>query len=77
MALSAQVGQALKLLQNRFGNSRMSGSGSAVFAEIGAGDASEQAPPEVDEWTRELPAGWVFRRSRGLERHPLADWFDR
>ena len=65
MAHSAQVSQALELLRGRFGNSRMSGSGSAVFAEIGVGDASEQAPE-----------GWTYRLCRGLERHPLADWLD-
>ena len=54
----------------------MTGSGSAVFAEIGADDASEQAPSEWHESDHALPAGWVYRMCRGLERHPLADWSD-
>ncbi|MGA0610429.1 4-(cytidine 5'-diphospho)-2-C-methyl-D-erythritol kinase [Caldimonas sp. KR1-144] len=70
MAYSSEVGQALKLLEARFGASRMSGSGSAVFAEVGAGESPRAAMLEADE----LPAGWVGRMCRGLERHPLADW---
>ncbi|RZT95053.1 4-(cytidine 5'-diphospho)-2-C-methyl-D-erythritol kinase [Rivibacter subsaxonicus] len=76
MAHSGEVGQALELLKARYGNSRMSGSGSAVFAETGVGDSFDQAPPEASDIGRELPAGWVFRLCRGLERHPLADWLD-
>lgn len=72
MAHSKEVGQALELLEARFGASRMSGSGSAVFAEAGAGKTPRAAMLEADE----LPAGWVGRMCRGLERHPLADWAD-
>jgi len=62
------VAQAAQLLQARFGNSRMTGSGSAVFARAGT-DARPAAtmPPE-------LPAGWVGRMCRSLELHPLAGW---
>jgi 4-diphosphocytidyl-2-C-methyl-D-erythritol kinase len=77
MAYSEEVGQALGLLQARYGNSRMSGSGSAVFAETGVGDAVDPAPSEANDLGHELPAGWVYRSCRGLERHPLADGFDR
>lgn len=72
MAYSEEVGQALELLGARFGASRMSGSGSAVFAEAGASESPRAAMMEA----RSLPAGWVGRMCRGLERHPLADWAD-
>jgi 4-diphosphocytidyl-2-C-methyl-D-erythritol kinase len=63
-----EVAQAARLLEARFGNSRMTGSGSAVFARAGT-DARPAAtmPPE-------LPAGWVGRMCRSLEQHPLAGW---
>ncbi len=70
VAFSDEVAQALALLQARFGSSRMTGSGSAVFADAGAGDA-----PRIDMMeARTLPPGWVGRLCRGLARHPLADW---
>ena len=68
LALCSEVGQALELLQGRWGNSRMTGSGSAVFARIGVDDATE------GEGFSELPAGWRSRRCRSLERHPLWEW---
>ena len=63
-----EVAQAARLLEARFGNSRMTGSGSAVFARAGT-EARPAAtmPPE-------LPAGWVGRMCRSLEQHPLAGW---
>ena len=64
-ALCNEVGQALELLRARYGNSRMTGSGSAVFARIGVDDAAE------GEGFDELLAGWRSRRCRSLERHPL------
>ena len=64
----AEVAQAASLLQARFGNSRMSGSGSAVFARAGAQADPDAAMPEA------LPAGWVGRMCRSLESHPLVGW---
>ena len=64
-----EVAQAARWLESRFGNSRMTGSGSAVFARAGA-----SAPPEAAFPAASLPPGWVGRMCRGLERHPLADW---
>ncbi|HEY2926662.1 4-(cytidine 5'-diphospho)-2-C-methyl-D-erythritol kinase [Piscinibacter sp.] len=63
-----EVAQAARLLEARFGNSRMTGSGSAVFARAGT-EARPAAtmPPE-------LPAGWVGRMCHSLEQHPLAGW---
>jgi 4-diphosphocytidyl-2-C-methyl-D-erythritol kinase len=67
-ALCAEVAQAAELLQAHFGNSRMTGSGSAVFARAGT-----QAQPSAV-----LPAclapGWVGRMCRSLEIHPLCGW---
>ena len=72
MAHSGEVGQALDLLRARYGASRMSGSGSAVFAQAGAADA----PPIAEVESISIPAGWVARTCRGLGRHPLVDWAD-
>ncbi len=66
-----EVAQAARWLEERFGNSRMTGSGSAVFARAGTGDA-----PLASLALAELPAGWEGRMCRGLGRHPLADWSD-
>jgi 4-diphosphocytidyl-2-C-methyl-D-erythritol kinase len=67
-----EVAQAARWLEQRFGNSRMTGSGSAVFARVGTGD-----PPMATglvEASSELPAGWVGRLCRSLNQHPLAGW---
>lgn len=62
------VAKACELLQARFGNSRMTGSGSAVFARAGTGERPVATLPV------ELPPGWVARMCRSLEVHPLAGW---
>lgn len=63
-----EVVQATQLLQARFGNSRMTGSGSAVFARAGTQDAPLATLPA------ELPPAWVGRMCRSLEHHPLLGW---
>lgn len=65
----AEVAQAARWLEGRFGNSRMTGSGSAVFARAGAGDDPVATLP-----VQQLAPGWEGRMCRGLGRHPLADW---
>jgi 4-diphosphocytidyl-2-C-methyl-D-erythritol kinase len=65
----AEVGQAAQWLQARFGNSRMSGSGSAVFARAGTGDR-----PLATWNSHDLPPQWVGRVCRSLAVHPLAHW---
>jgi 4-diphosphocytidyl-2-C-methyl-D-erythritol kinase len=65
-----EVAQAAEWLQSRFGNSRMSGSGSAVFARNGMDDQPLVTWPQEDS----LPAGWVGRMCRSLAQHPLLDW---
>jgi 4-diphosphocytidyl-2-C-methyl-D-erythritol kinase len=67
-SLCPDVTRALQELQGRFGNSRMTGSGSAVFARAGTGDRPLATLPT------ELPAGWVGRMCRSLESHPLLGW---
>lgn len=70
VAYSIEVDQALALLRARYGASRMSGSGSAVFAEAGTGDTPTVAMMEAAS----LPPSWVGRMCRGLAVHPLAQW---
>jgi 4-diphosphocytidyl-2-C-methyl-D-erythritol kinase len=64
-----EVAQAAEWLQRRYGNSRMTGSGSAVCARVGSGDQPEATFPAA-----ELSPGWVGRLCRSLDRHPLAGW---
>jgi len=64
----AQVVQAASMLYQRFGNSRMTGSGSAVFARAGTGDQPAAAMPA------DLAPGWVGRMCRSLGEHPLVGW---
>ena len=64
----ADVTTARDILQRRFGNARMSGSGSAVFARAGT-EAEPTAAMPAD-----LPPGWVGRMCRSLEQHPLVGW---
>jgi len=63
-----EVAQAARLLEARFGNSRMTGSGSAVFSRAGTDDTPTATIPE------DLPPGWVGRMCRSLLHHPLRDW---
>jgi 4-diphosphocytidyl-2-C-methyl-D-erythritol kinase len=64
----AAVAQAAALLEARFGNSRMTGSGSAVFARAGSGAEPSATIPALP--TPE----WVGRMCRSLAQHPLAGW---
>jgi 4-diphosphocytidyl-2-C-methyl-D-erythritol kinase len=68
-ALCPEVAEAERWLQARFGNSRMTGSGSAVYARAGAGDRPVATMHE-GEW----PEGWVGRMCRSLDVHPLEGW---
>ncbi len=70
-SLCPEVAQATRWLEARFGNGRMTGSGSAVFARAGTGDQPVATLP-----AEELPSGWVGRMCRSLDRHPLAGWLD-
>lgn len=63
----AQVVAAASILHQQFGNSRMTGSGSAVFARSGT-DAEPAAGMVA------LAPGWVGRMCRSLSVHPLVGW---
>jgi len=66
--LCPDVRRAAAALDRIYGNSRMTGSGSAVFARAGSGPEPPAAMP--GDW----PSGWSGRMCRSLERHPLAGW---
>ena len=65
MSQCAEIAEAAGWLEASCGNSRMTGSGSAVFAGAGTGAEPVVAMP-VD-----LPPGWAGRMCRSLEQHPL------
>ena len=67
-ALCPPIEQVAQWLDGRFGNSRMTGSGSAVFARV---DAQGASWPEGDP-----PGGWTGRMCRSLAHHPLRAWAD-
>jgi 4-diphosphocytidyl-2-C-methyl-D-erythritol kinase len=71
-AQSPQIEQALQLLQQWCGNSRMTGSGSAVFAEVA--DETLSAATTLKQSLEALPSGWKGRICRSLESMPLAEW---
>jgi len=68
IAESAEVAKAASILEQAFGNSRMTGSGSAVFAFAGVGEQP------VVELPQGLEAGWTGRMCRSLDEHPLSGW---
>ncbi|MBI3157296.1 MAG: 4-(cytidine 5'-diphospho)-2-C-methyl-D-erythritol kinase [Burkholderiales bacterium] len=64
-----EVAEARRWLEARFGNGRMTGSGSAVFARAGTGDRPVAGLPQ------QLPApDWEGRMCRSLPEHPLVHW---
>ncbi len=74
-SLCPEVGAVLGWLHARFGNSRMTGSGSAVFArldeerlEVGS------AVPSKATCLADMPPGWVGRICCSLGQHPLRGW---
>ena len=79
-AACAEVAQAAEILQRCFGNSRMTGSGSAVFARVLSGESARKsantgaAERPIAPMPADLPPGWVGRMCRSLEQHPLVGW---
>lgn len=65
-ALCPQISQSLDWLEMQHLQGRMTGSGSAVFAQL---------PQDTDlpQWP-ELPGGWQIRKCSNLKEHPLAGW---
>lgn len=66
-AMCSEVTAVAAWLHERFGNSRMTGSGSAVFARMGAAG-------NVGDELIGLPPGWQGRLCRSLEHLPLWGW---
>jgi len=64
----AEVAQAAQWLEAAFGNSRMTGSGSAVFARV------DTVFPPGATVLEAMPSGWAGRLCRGLPQHPLLGW---
>jgi 4-diphosphocytidyl-2-C-methyl-D-erythritol kinase len=78
-AYSEQVGAAVRLLERHVGTSRMSGSGSAVFAGQRT-ECAGRVPGAIGEptgWRQvlaTLPDDWIARWCRSLPIHPLRGW---
>lgn len=70
--LCPEVTQARQWLEQQFGNSRMTGSGSAVFARVEENGTGER--PVATELEGTLPEGWVGRMCHSLVEHPLVGW---
>ena len=66
--LHPEVRDAAAVLQERYGNSRMSGSGSVVFARVAS---KSSGLPALDG---ELPQDWITKVCRSLPQHPLREW---
>lgn len=76
-----EVVQALHILETEFGNSRMTGSGSAVFARVNTQASGKMSESEINLLNQKfltilqgLPANWSGRICRSLDRHPLQGW---
>jgi 4-diphosphocytidyl-2-C-methyl-D-erythritol kinase len=67
------VAMAADWLQVRHGNSRMTGSGNAVFARLQV-DEVATGKPLATNTDGDLPEGWASRLCHSLSRHPLVDW---
>lgn len=73
---SNQINEALEVMKKRFGNSRMTGSGSTVFSWINDHTDTSTLPSfsAVDIGIHD--AAWVSRVCRGLSQHPLLEVLD-
>jgi len=65
-AMCPQISQALNWLKAQHLQGRMTGSGSAVFAQL----------PQDANWPESsgAPDDWIIRRCGNLQAHPLAGW---
>ena len=66
--LCPQVAQGLALLTRQGLKGRMTGSGSAVFAQVPEGHAMDPGAPI------RVPPDWQVRECSNLEAHPLCGW---
>jgi 4-diphosphocytidyl-2-C-methyl-D-erythritol kinase len=64
-----EVAQAASWLKQQFGNSRMTGSGSAVFSVTNSSVSATWA-------AQASQAGWSGRMCKGMAQHPLVGWAD-
>ncbi|MBC7480785.1 MAG: 4-(cytidine 5'-diphospho)-2-C-methyl-D-erythritol kinase [Rhizobacter sp.] len=71
-AESPQVARAAAVLHKAFGNSRMTGSGSAVFARAGSAARAVEQPNAA--MPAEVASEWVGKMCRSLVEHPLVGW---
>ena len=69
------IGLALEVMQNHFGNSRMTGSGSTVFSWIPPEQTSHLTPIQPSDLGLN-DALWIGRVCRGLPQHPLLKMLD-
>lgn len=72
---SNEIGQALKIMQDRFGNSRMTGSGSTVFSWVHPDQIQQPAIIQPSDLGLD-DALWIGRVCRGLPQHPLLKMLD-
>lgn len=75
-AYSTQIVDGLEILKQNFGLSRMSGSGSAVFAACGdiQQESSEASHIEQIRSLATPGSDWVARHCKSLAFHPLLAW---
>lgn len=71
---SCGIELAINALERSFGNARMTGSGSAVFAWAGLVPDSPPADRFLQQLLATLPQGWSGRWCQALTHHPLRDW---
>lgn len=71
---SCGIELAIKALEQSFGNARMTGSGSAVFAWAGLVPDSPPADRFLQQLLATLPQGWSGRWCQALAHHPLRGW---
>ncbi|WP_295521949.1 4-(cytidine 5'-diphospho)-2-C-methyl-D-erythritol kinase [uncultured Pseudacidovorax sp.] len=68
--LCPQVSQALQWLDAQGLSARMTGSGSAVFAQL----PNDLPQGSVHNLSRDFPEGWQYRLCSNLAHHPLQGW---
>ena len=75
-AICPDVARVAAWLKARHGNSRMSGSGSAVFARVNKIQALVQGTVTAAGMLADVPSGCTGRLCQGLAHHPLVGWAD-
>ena len=69
----AEVRLAAECLRGVMGNSRMTGSGSAVFAEFDGANVELESTALL-KVRRLLNSTWTVKTCRNLQQHPLSEW---